>query len=285
MTSTSAGEYVLTLSCPDRVGIVHAVSGLLASQGGNIVEAQQFGDADTGRFFMRVKVAAQASAEALRTAFEPVGAAFHMQWHLYDLAVPSGLLVMVSREGHCLNDLLYRWHTGALRADFKLVVSNHMDFADLVGSYGVPYLHLPVTPDSKSAQERKLLELVEQNDVDLVVLARYMQVLSADVCDRLAGRIINIHHSFLPSFRGARPYHQAYERGVKVIGATAHYVTMDLDEGPIIEQEVVRVDHSHTPEDLAAAGRDVECLALSRAVRWHLEHRVLVDGVKTVVFR
>ena len=281
-------SFVLTLSCPDRLGIVHAVSGFLADHGCNILDSQQFGDRDTGRFFMRVHVEGTDAAyglESLRATFAPIAEAFAMDWEINDARAKPRIVIMVSRQGHCLNDLLYRWRTGALPAEIVAIVSNHRDFEDLAASYGIPYHHIPVTPPTKADAEQKLLALVDEHDVELVVLARYMQVLSDRVCERLPGRIINIHHSFLPSFKGARPYQQAHDRGVKLIGATAHYVTANLDEGPIIEQDVARVDHSDGVEQLAAIGGDLECLALARAVRWHLEHRVLLDGHKTIVFR
>jgi formyltetrahydrofolate deformylase len=272
-------RHVLTLVCADRIGIVHAVSGFLAEWRCNILDSQQFGDPATGKFFMRVHF------EGEPGDFSPVAAEYGMDWELADDAVRSRILVLVSREGHCLNDLLYRWRIGALSGDIAGIVSNHPDFELLAVAYGVPYHHVPVTAENRPQQEATLLELVDRYGVDLVVLARYMQVLSARLCDQLPGRIINIHHSFLPSFRGARPYQQAYDRGVKLIGATAHYVTADLDEGPIIEQETARVDHTLTPQQLAAVGRDLEAVALARAVRWHVEHRILLNGTKTVVFR
>jgi formyltetrahydrofolate deformylase len=281
-------SFVLTLSCPDRLGIVHAVTGFLAEHGCNIVDSQQFGDRDAGRFFMRVHVEGTDAAyglEALRAAFRPTADEFAMDWEINDARAKPRVVIMVSRQGHCLNDLLYRWRTGALPAEIVAIVSNHRDFEDLATSYGIPFHHIPVTPSSKPEAEQKLLALIDEHEVELVVLARYMQVLSDTVCERLPGRIINIHHSFLPSFKGARPYLQAHNRGVKLIGATAHYVTANLDEGPIIEQDVARVEHSDGVEQLAAIGGDLECLALARAVRWHLEHRVLLDGHKTIVFR
>ena len=278
-------ELVLTLSCADRPGIVHAVAGHLAEGGCNIVESQQFGDPFTGRFFMRVHVTAPPSVDAFRASFVPVAGEFGMDWEVHDLAVRPRVLILVSKQGHCLNDLLFRRETGALKIDVPAIVSNHPDFAALARWHGVPFYHTPVTKENKAEAEARLQALVAEHRVDLVVLARYMQVLSDDLCRFLAGRAINIHHSFLPSFKGARPYHQAHERGVKLIGATAHYVTAALDEGPIIEQEVARVDHAHRPEDLVAVGRDVECLALSRAVRWHVEHRVLQNATRTIVFR
>jgi formyltetrahydrofolate deformylase len=282
-----AGDFVLTLACPDRPGIVHEVSGFLVEHGANIVESQQFDDLVTDRFFMRVDftLAEATSAEELRTGFAPVAERFAMTYELWQASAPYRTLVMVSQHLHCLNDLLFRYSTGALQIEIPAVVSNHPDAERLCSAYGVDFHHVPVTPDTKPEAEARLLELVDSLDVDLVVLARYMQVLSDDVCRRLEGRVINIHHSFLPSFKGARPYHQAYDRGVKLIGATAHYVTADLDEGPIIEQDIIRVDHGYRPEQLAAAGRDVEAQVLSRAVRWHSESRVLLNGHRTVVFR
>jgi formyltetrahydrofolate deformylase len=272
-------RYVLTLVCPDRIGIVHAVSGFLAERHCNILDSQQFGDPATGKFFMRVHLEGEAGD------FSSVAADYGMDWQLADEAARSRILVLVSREGHCLNDLLYRWRIGALSGDIAGIVSNHPDFEPLAAAYGVPYHHLPVTAENRVRQEAALLELVDRYDVGLVVLARYMQVLSERLCAQLSGRIINIHHSFLPSFKGAHPYQQAYDRGVKLIGATAHYVTADLDEGPIIEQETARVDHTLTPEQLAGVGRDLEAVALARAVQWHVEHRILPNGAKTVVFR
>ncbi|REE98655.1 formyltetrahydrofolate deformylase [Thermomonospora umbrina] len=279
-------DHILTLSCPDRPGIVAAVSGLLAERGCNILESQQYGDPATGRFFMRVQFSTEGTTgDALRAALADLAPGFDLDWRLDDATARTRVLIMVSKAGHCLNDLLYRQRSGLLDIDIVAVASNHPDLRPLTQSYGIDYHHLPIGPGGKGAQETEVLALVEHYDVELVVLARYMQVLSDDLCGRLPGRIINIHHSFLPSFKGARPYHQAHARGVKLIGATAHYVTAALDEGPIIEQEVARVDHTHGPGDLMAVGRDMECLALARAVRWHGEHRVLLNGDKTVVFR
>ena len=278
------GELVLTLSCPDRPGIVHAVSGFLAERECNILDSQQYGSPVTSTFFMRVHLDAPAESAPLRADFAAVAAAFSMTWELHEETDRPNVLVMVSREGHCLADLLYRWRSGYLPGRLAAVVSNHNDLAPLAASYDVPFHHLPVDAAARDAQESRILELVAQTDADLVVLARYMQILTPRLCGALPGRIINIHHSFLPSFRGGRPYEQAYQRGVKLIGATAHYVTADLDEGPIIEQEISRVSHQQDPAALAAVGRDLECIALARAVRWHLEHRVLLDGTRTVVF-
>ncbi|MFE3451500.1 formyltetrahydrofolate deformylase [Nonomuraea sp. NPDC059194] len=277
-------EYVLTLSCPDRPGVVAAVSGLLARSGCNITESQQFGDQSAERFFMRVQFKAALPHDELTAAVAALAPELGMEFKLRDLSVKPRVLILVSRFGHCLNDLLYRVRSGLLDIEIVAVASNHPDLRPLTQSYGIDYHHLPVTSETKPRQEAEILALVEHYQVELVVLARYMQVLSSDLCEKLAGRAINIHHSFLPSFKGAKPYHQAHDRGVKLIGATAHYVTSDLDEGPIIEQEVARVNHSHSAEDLVGIGRDVECVALARAVRWHAEQRVLLDGHKTIVF-
>ncbi|NED86707.1 formyltetrahydrofolate deformylase [Streptomyces sp. SID11233] len=283
---TAPEQYVLTLSCPDKMGIVHAVSSYLFMTGCNIEDSQQFGDHDTGLFFMRVHFSADSpvTAEKLRASFAAIGDSFRMEWQIHRSSDRMRIVLMVSKFGHCLNDLLFRSRTGALPVEIAAVVSNHTDFAELVASYDVPFRHAPVTRDNKAEAEARLLELVREEDVELVVLARYMQVLSDDLCKQLSGRIINIHHSFLPSFKGAKPYHQAHARGVKLIGATAHYVTADLDEGPIIEQEVERVSHGVTPDQLVAIGRDVECRALARAVKWHAERRILLNGRRTVVF-
>jgi formyltetrahydrofolate deformylase len=284
-------EFVLTLACRDTRGIVHAVSGLLYEAGCNIIDSQQFGDLDgddaTGLFFMRVHMeapAALADVATLDRLLAPTRDRFAMKATVSALSRRARLLLMVSRHGHCLNDLLFRWKSGQLDVDIPAIVSNHEDFAPLAATYGIAFHHLPVGPD-KRAQERQVEALVDAERTDLVVLARYMQVLSPAFCAALAGRAINIHHSFLPSFKGARPYAQAHARGVKLIGATAHYVTPELDEGPIIEQDVERVDHAHSADQLAAVGRDIECRVLARAVRWHVEHRVLLNGHKTVVFR
>jgi formyltetrahydrofolate deformylase len=293
-------QFVLTLACPDAKGIVHAVSGLLSQAGCNIIDSQQFGDLEgedaTGWFFMRVHFHAPpqlASAATLAALFEHTRQQFGMTVHFHALALRPRVLLMVSQHGHCLNDLLFRCKSGSLPVDIPAIVSNHRAFEELAASYGIAFHHLPISKDqaggdiaaAKRAQELQVQALVVQQGIDLVVLARYMQILSADFCQALAGRAINIHHSFLPSFKGARPYFQAHARGVKLIGATAHYVTADLDEGPIIEQDVQRVDHTLSAEDYTAAGRDIECMVLARAVRWHVEHRVLVNGHKCVVFR
>jgi formyltetrahydrofolate deformylase len=278
--------YVLTLSCQDKPGIVHAVSGFLLEQGGNIEEAAQFNDRDSGRFFMRVQFSCPGrDTQTLRAATAAFAQQHAMQCSLHPWHEPMRTVILVSQQGHCLNDLLFRWKSGLLRLDVRAIISNHRDFYQLAASYNVPFHHIPVTAASKAQAEARQLEIIESEGAELVVLARYMQILSDAMCERLAGRAINIHHSFLPSFKGAKPYHQAHERGVKLIGATAHYVTADLDEGPIIEQDVARVDHSMTVEDLTAIGRDTESQVLARAVKWHSEHRVLLNGQRTVVFR
>jgi len=280
-------DHILALSCPDRTGIVYRVSGLLFGQGCNIVDAQQYGDEESGRFFLRVhfELPVASALPALHERFGHLAGEFDMDWQIHDARRRARLLVLVSKQGHCLNDLLFRTHSGQLRVDIAAVASNHGDFAALSASYGVPFHHLPVDASSRAAQEQALIDLVERERIDLVVLARYMQILSPRLCEALAGRAINIHHSFLPSFKGAQPYHQAHARGVKIIGATAHYVTADLDEGPIIEQDVARVDHAMTPRDLVRVGSDIESQVLARAVRRHVEHRILLNGHRTVVFR
>ena len=279
-------SYILNLSCPDRTGIVHAVSGFLLERGGNIEEAAQYNDRDTGLFFMRVQFACLGLSQAeLRREADLFAQAHGMELHLHALETRMPTVIMVSQQGHCLNDLLFRWKSGLLPIDIRAIVSNHRDFYRLAASYDIPFHHLPVTAASKAQVEARQLEIIEQEGAELVVLARYMQVLSNDMCARLSGRAINIHHSFLPSFKGAKPYYQAHDRGVKLIGATAHYVTADLDEGPIIEQDVARVDHGMTVDDLTAIGRDTESQVLARAVKWHSEHRVLLNGHRTVVFR
>jgi len=279
--------FVLTLSCADKPGIVAAIAGRLAERGCNITDSAQFGDIKSARFFMRVSFSASQglSREEAGAMLAPVIERFRMTAALHAIAERMRVLILVSKFGHCLNDLLYRHRVGALAIEIPAIVSNHRDFYRLAASHDIPFHHLPVTPETKEKQEHRLAELIEDERIDLVVLARYMQVLSEGLCQKLAGRAINIHHSFLPSFKGAKPYHQAHARGVKLIGATAHYVTPVLDEGPIIEQEVARVDHAMSPEDLVHTGRDVECLVLSRAVKWHVEHRILLNGNRTVVFR
>ncbi|MDQ8703983.1 formyltetrahydrofolate deformylase [Streptomyces sp. LHD-70] len=281
-------EHVLTLDCPESPGIVHAVSRFLVEHDSDIIDNQQFGDRRDGHFYMRVRFSTPgggSTAEQMRRDFEAVAAPLAMRWNLEPVSTRRRVLIMVSKYDHCLNDLLFRTRSGDLPIDVVAVVSNHRDHEGLVDWHGIPFFHVPVTKADKPQAEAQLLSLVEEFEVDLVVLARYMQVLSDDLCRHLAGRVINIHHSFLPSFKGAKPYHQAHDRGVKLVGATAHYVTADLDEGPIIAQEVNPVDHSHTPEDLAAIGRDAESAALARAVRWHCEGRVFVQGRRTVVLR
>lgn len=289
MSQTIQPEYILTASCPAMRGQVAAVSTFLAERDGYIMDMSQFDDTVSGRFFVRIHFRADTrstpSLEQLRAEFSPIAQGFAMDWAIHDTQVLPRVLIMVSKFDHCLLDLLYRQRTGELHMEIPAIVSNHPDLEYVARQYGIPFYHLPVTHATKPQQEARLLELVKATRSDLVVLARYMQVLSDDLCQKLSGRAINIHHSFLPGFKGAKPYHQAYERGVKLIGATAHYVTADLDEGPIIEQAVERVDHSYYPEQLVAAGRDSEKLALARAVRYHIEHRVFLNGHRTVVFR
>lgn len=278
--------YILTLSCPDRLGLVHAVSGFLLEHGGNIEEAAQYNDTATGLFFMRVQFGcAQHDHTALSQRLGVFTQTHQMCWSLHTKAQPMPTIILVSREGHCLNDLLFRCKSGLLPVDIRAIISNHRDFYQLAASYNIPFHHIPVTAATKAQAEAKQYEIIQAEGAELVVLARYMQVLSNDFCTQLAGRAINIHHSFLPSFKGAKPYYQAHDRGVKLIGATAHYVTADLDEGPIIEQDVTRADHTDTVEALTARGRDTESQVLARAVKWHSEHRVLLNGHKTVIFR
>ncbi len=283
-------DFILTLACPDRPGIVHAVSGFLYERSANILDSAQFGDSHTGEFFMRVhfqQIGSDSPRDALYAAFTPLATQFGMRWELHEASVKPRVMIMVSKIGHCLNDLLFRYRTGQLPIEIPAIVSNHKDFYQLAAAYDIPFHHFPLSssaPEAKAAQEARIAAVVEEQKIDLVVLARYMQILSPSLCETLAGRAINIHHSFLPSFKGARPYYQAFDRGVKLIGATAHYVTTDLDEGPIIEQGVERVDHSMSPEQLTAIGRDVECVTLARAVKWHAEHRLLLNGSKTIVF-
>lgn len=291
MAVMSTQGYILKIACPDRPGIVYAVSQFLFAQTANILDSAQFSDTFTNRFFMRVhfaKTSQELKLDHLQTAFKDIGTSFAMEWELFDAASKPKVLIMVSKLGHCLNDLLFRTHSGYLPIEIAGIVSNHKDFAPLAKSYNIPFHHMPLsnaTDARREEQEDQLLKLIDDKQIDLVVLARYMQILSTKVCKKLSGRAINIHHSFLPSFKGAKPYWQAHQRGVKLIGATAHYVTTDLDEGPIIEQGVERVNHSMNPDQLAAVGRDVECMALSRAVRWHAEHRILLNGKSTVVFQ
>ena len=285
--SIKAADFVLLISCEDRRGIVAAVANSIASQGCNIVENAQYGDAPTGRFFMRTAFEAPEgmTIEQFSDGFQPVATAYRLDWKVYDVKTKLRAMIMVSQGGHCLNDLLYRTSTGRLPMDVTSIVSNHMTWKRRADHEGIPFHHLPITPETKAGQEAKLLALVEAEAVDLIILARYMQVLSDEVCRLLDGRVINIHHSFLPGFKGAKPYHRAYERGVKMVGATAHYVTPDLDEGPIITQDVSIVDHADTVEDLIAQGQDTESRVLARAVKLHLEHRILLSGNRTVVFK
>ena len=280
-------DYILTVSCPDRTGIVHAVSGLLLELNGNILDSQQYGDEETQRFFLRIhfSVDSAISHEDISLKFIPLGEAFNMTWKLYDAKRKARVLIMVSKQGHCLNDLLFRANSGALPVEVVAVVSNHRDYEHMVTGYGIPFHYLPVTPDTKREQEKQVMALVENHRADLVILARYMQILSDEFCRELEGRAINIHHSFLPSFKGARPYHQAHARGVKIIGATAHYVTAELDEGPIIAQDIEQVDHAMSANELTRVGSDIESLVLARAVKYHVEHRILLNNHRTVIFR
>jgi formyltetrahydrofolate deformylase len=282
-----AKRYILTLSCEDTIGIVAAVTSFLSDHDGFILESAQFGDASTNKFFMRCNFEAGEKAptrEEIAEKFTPIAEKFSMKWELYNEEYKPKLLLMVSKEGHCLNDLLHRWHVGALPVEIAAVIGNHEDLKPMADFHNIPFHHLPVTKDTKAEQEGQIYKIVQELNIDLVVLARYMQILSDDLCQKLRGRAINIHHSFLPSFKGAKPYHQAYDRGVKIIGATAHYVTKDLDEGPIIEQEVIRVDHTQGAENLRALGQDIERQVLARAVKYHTEQRVILNGHKTVVF-
>lgn len=280
-------DFVLVIACEDRKGIVAAVANSIASQDCNIIESSQYGDGNTGRFFMRVAINCpkDMTTESFGAAFLPVATAFRLDWRIHDLRKKLRALIMVSQGGHCLNDLLYRTSTNRLPMDITSIVSNHLNWQRRAEHEGIPFHHLPVTPENKLEQETKLLAMVDDQQVDLVILARYMQVLSDQLCRKLDGRVINIHHSFLPGFKGAKPYHRAYERGVKMVGATAHYVTPDLDEGPIITQDVSIVDHADTVEDLIAQGQDTESRVLSRAVKLHLEHRVMLNGNRTIVFK
>jgi len=281
-----AREYILTLSCPDQRGIVRAVSGLLADSGCNILDSAQFNDVATGVFYMRVHFADETGGGAgLAKKFKPLAESLGMDWRLHDASHKPRVVLMVSKIGHCLNDLLFRYSSGLIHADIRAVVSNHEDFRRLTESHGIPFHYLPISPETRALQEQRLLQLVDEEHIELVVLARYMQVLSPGLCRALRGRAINIHHSFLPSFKGANPYTQAHARGVKLIGATAHFVTDALDEGPIIEQDVIRVDHSLSAKEFTAMGRDVESVVLARAVNWFLQHRILLNGDKTIIFR
>ncbi|WP_284981113.1 formyltetrahydrofolate deformylase [Arthrobacter sp. efr-133-TYG-118] len=282
--STLPTSFVVTLSCPDRPGIVHAVAGALLEAGCNIADSQQYGSPSTGNFFMRVEATTSSTQAELSSALAPVAEEFGMKWQINPVGQKVRTLILGSKDAHCLNDLLFQQRSGTLPIEVPAIVSNHRDLEGLAEFYGIPFHHIPVTPDTKAQAEAKLLELIHEHGIELTVLARYMQVLSNELCTELNGKAINIHHSFLPSFKGAKPYHQAHARGVKIIGATAHYVTADLDEGPIIEQEVIRVDHARTAEQFVQMGRDVEGRTLAQAVQWHAEHRVLLDGTRTVVF-
>ncbi|GGJ17434.1 formyltetrahydrofolate deformylase [Paenarthrobacter histidinolovorans] len=276
--------FVVTLSCPDRPGIVHAVAGALLGAGCNIADSQQYGSPTTGNFFMRVEATTSSTQAELTAALQPVAETFGMTWQINPVGRKVRTIILCSKDAHCLNDLLFQQRTGTLPIEVPAIVSNHRDLEELADFYGIPFHHIPVTAETKPQAEAQLLKLIAEHDVELTVLARYMQVLSNDLCTELNGKAINIHHSFLPSFKGAKPYHQAHARGVKIIGATAHYVTADLDEGPIIEQEVIRVDHARTAAQFVQMGRDVEGRTLVQAVQWHAEHRVLLDGTRTVVF-
>jgi len=279
-------HYIITLVCADQPGIVHAVSGAIVNASGNIIESQQFSSDDTGRFFMRLQVETPATKEEFVSALAPVVDRYNMEHSITGWGTPLKTLVLVSSASHCLDDLLSRQRDGHLNVDIPLVLGNHKDLSNIAEFYGVNFESHPIaSPTDKAHFEARLLEVVDEHDIDLVVLARYMQVLSPEVCERLAGKIINIHHSFLPGFKGAKPYQQAHERGVKLIGATAHFVTEDLDEGPIIEQNVVRVDHSQSVAELVRIGQDEESRTLTQAVRWMSEHRILLDGIRTIIFK
>ncbi|KIA73993.1 formyltetrahydrofolate deformylase PurU [Arthrobacter sp. MWB30] len=281
---TDSTAFVVTLSCPDRPGIVHAVAGALLDAGCNIADSQQYGSPTTGNFFMRVEATTSSTQAELSAALQPVADTFGMTWQINPVGRKVRTIILCSKDAHCLNDLLFQQRTGTLPIEVPAIVSNHRDLEELANFYGIPFHHIPVAPETKPQAEAELLKLIAEHDVELTVLARYMQVLSNELCTELNGKAINIHHSFLPSFKGAKPYHQAHARGVKIIGATAHYVTADLDEGPIIEQEVIRVDHARTAAQFVQMGRDVEGRTLAQAVQWHAEHRVLLDGTRTVVF-
>lgn len=285
LSSHPTPEYILTLSCPDRPGIVHAITGLLLQHQGNITEAAQYNATDTGHFFMRVRFASPAPHQTLCAAVRELAPTFGLNWRLAESHRRMPTVILVSKLGHCLNDLLFRTRTGTLPIDIRAVISNHEDFRAQVENEGVPFHHVPVSAATRDTAEKRQLDIIEQSGAELIVLARYMQILSDSLCRQLEGRAINIHHSFLPSFKGARPYYQAHDRGVKIIGATAHYVTAELDEGPIIEQDIERVDHAMNVETLTALGGDVENVVLARAVKWHAEHRIMLDGHRTVVFR
>ncbi|OWU81587.1 formyltetrahydrofolate deformylase [Phaeobacter sp. 22II1-1F12B] len=279
-------DYILTVHCPTRRGIVAEISTYLAEKGCNIRDLHQFDDTETGHFFSRISFDSETgtSIDELREGFGPIAETFGMTWDFHDPSKKMKVVLMVSRFGHCLNDLLYRWRIGALPVEIVAVISNHLDYQKVVVNHDIPFHHIKVTKENKAEAEARLLGVVEDTDADLVVLARYMQILSDSLCQKMSGRIINIHHSFLPSFKGANPYKQAFERGVKLIGATSHYVTADLDEGPIIEQDTVRVTHAQSADDYVSLGRDVESQVLARAIHAHIHHRVFLNGTKTIVF-
>lgn len=279
-------KFALTVTCPSKIGIVAAIANFLADHGCNITDSAQFDDPETGHFFMRVSFVSEKNValEALAADFPEVAKGFDMDFAFHDEATKMKVVIMVSRFGHCLNDLLYRWRIGALPIDIVAVISNHMDYQKVVVNHDIPFHHIKVTPENKPDAEARIMQVVEDTEADLIVLARYMQILSDEMCQKMSGRIINIHHSFLPSFKGANPYKQAFERGVKLIGATAHYVTADLDEGPIIEQDIVRITHAQSPQDYVSLGREVEAQVFSRAIHAHSHHRVFLNGNKTVVF-
>lgn len=287
--SNPQAKYVLMASCKDTIGINRAINNFIFEHGATIMDAAQFNDQQDQRFFVRFEFMGfgkeLAPLEQLRESFAKVADPFDMRWDIFDTSIKPRILVAVSKFGHCLNDLLYRWEEGELPAEIVGVVSNHPDFREKVEWHNLPFYHLPITKETKPQQEQQILDIMEENQVDLLVLARYMQILSTEMCQALAGRAINIHHSFLPSFKGAKPYHQAYDRGVKITGATAHYVTDDLDEGPIIEQDVQRVEHYHDEKELVRMGSDVETKVLTRAVTWHCQNRIILNGPKTIVFK
>jgi len=286
--TTPDNSYILTITCPDTVGIVAAVTGYLRDQNYFVEESAHYGDRDTGMFFSRTRFTTNGgswSEDVFRRGFKRISEPFSMQWDVHDASRKPRVVIMVSKHDHCLNDLLYRYRTGTLAMDVPAIVSNHEDLRSLAEWHNIAYHHVPVTAATKPEAEQRLLDILKETNADLLVLARYMQVLSDSICNQLSGQAINIHHSFLPGFKGARPYHKAHERGVKLIGATAHYVNCDLDEGPIIEQMVERVDHTYNPDDLTAVGRDAEAMTLARAVKYHIEHRVFLNGSRTVVFR
>ncbi|GAB4187667.1 MAG: formyltetrahydrofolate deformylase [Simkaniaceae bacterium] len=283
-----AKKYILTLSCKDDIGIVAAVSSSLADMGAFICQSSQFGDFSTGRFFMRCEFETKKiplDIKQIKQKLAPAAEKYQMDWELVESAYKPRVLILVSKLSHCLNDLLHKWDANSLKIEIPAVISNHNTLKDMVEWHGIPFYHFPIQKEQKQLQEEKILELIEEQQIDLIVLARYMQILSPYLCKKLFGKAINIHHSFLPSFKGAKPYHQAYDRGVKIIGATAHYVTEDLDEGPIIEQETTYVSHAHTPQDLVSIGWDIESTVLSRAIKWQVERRILINGNKTVVFK